>query len=73
MARFLDNAKGVEISFKPTDTSLSLENEKFDVVSTSDSVVNIWGHDYERFAGYKNFNNNNYINRRKYAKYFNNL
>ena len=42
-------------------------------VKDSDSVVNILGHDFERFAGYKNFNNSNYKLRRKYAKYFNNL
>lgn len=47
--------------------------EKIRNAKDSDSVVNIWGHDYERFAGHNNFNNSNYRNRRKYAKYFNNL
>ena len=47
--------------------------EKIRNAKDSDSVANIWGHDYERFAGYNNFNNSNYRNRRKYAKYFNNL
>ena len=55
------------------NTSYKSVYDRIKRTANSDSVVNIWGHDYERFAGYKNFNNNNYINRRKYAKYFNNL
>lgn len=39
----------------------------------SDEATNIWGHDFERFRGYQNFNNSNYRKRRKYANYFNSL
>ena len=64
-----------QLDFLLYELSSSYKNvyDKIRSVKDSDSVVNIWGHDYERFAGHTDFNNSNYKLRRKYAKYFNNL